>query len=218
MRWPRWVYGAVFLILALALGLSWWAWSRVPARVVVHWDWRGQPDGFMPRAPALLLFPGLMAGLAGLMFGLVPWLEPWRHNLRRFRDAYAGFGVGLLAFLLALHGYVIAWNVGWTVDVRRVVAAGLALGSWGLARVLEVARPNWFFGLRTPWTLSSPLVWRVVHQQAARGLRGLAVALALAVLWPGLLLPLVGLLLLGSGGLVVYSFVLYRRLEAQLPN
>jgi len=217
VRWPRWVYLAVLFTILLAVGLSLWAWSRVPERVAVHWDWRGQADGFIARTPALLIMPILMAGLAGLHFGLIPKIEPWRQNLQRFRRAYAGFGVGLLAFLLILHGYIIAWNLGWIWwDIRRILAATFALGSWGLANTLAAARPNWFFGIRTPWTLSSPMVWRLIHQRAAHALRVLAMAFALAVIWPPLLLPLIGSLLVGSAALVVYSFMLYRKLDAQI--
>ncbi len=33
----------------------------------------------------------------------------------------------------------------------------------GLGYLIEHAEPNWFVGIRTPWTLSSERVWKKTH-------------------------------------------------------
>jgi uncharacterized membrane protein len=67
----------------------------------------------------------------------------------------------------------------------------LLVGNW-LPRV----RPNFFVGIRTPWTISSDVVWRRTHRVAGRLLfaSGLGSALALAVLPAGWSFPVVLLL------------------------
>ena len=51
-----------------------------------------------------------------------------------------------------------------------------------IGNVLGKARPNWFGGIRTPWTLSSDRSWDVTHRWAGRlfMLAGLA---SVPILW-----------------------------------
>jgi uncharacterized membrane protein len=48
--------------------------------------------------------------------------------------------------------------------------------------VLSKARPNWFAGIRTPWTLSSDKSWDITHRWGAR-LFMIAGLISLAALW-----------------------------------
>jgi len=217
MRFPRWAYGISAALVAGVTMATAWFYPRLPARMAIHWGPGGQADGFAPRAQAVWWMPVLMAFLAGLLFGLAPFLEPWRHNLKRFRREYAAFGVGLLAFLAGMQGWVLAWNLGWHGDIRRFLALPLAALNGLLAWVLPRARPNWFFGVRTPWTLSSPRVWQETHHLAGR-LFALAAGVSLvAVMWPALLWVAVAFMILGGLGGSVYSWRLYRRYEATRP-
>lgn len=211
MRFPRWAYWASGGLIAVTAAVTAGVYTRLPAWMAVHWGVGGQADGFMPRAWAAWLVPLLMVALAGLLFGLVPLLEPWRHNLQRFRRAYAFFGVGLLLFLAGLQGWILAWNAGWQGDVRRFLALALAFLNGLMAWALPQARPNWYFGIRTPWTLSSPRVWHEVHRRARLAFALAAGMCGLAVLWPALLLLAAGVMVLVALGLSAYSWWLYRQ-------
>ncbi|MFK7797472.1 MAG: SdpI family protein, partial [Aureispira sp.] len=77
-------------------------------------------------------------------------------------------------------------------------------------------RPNYFIGIRTPWTLQSDEVWRKTHRLAGRLLIGAAlIGLVLLLLLPsswgmlGVVALMVGALLIP----VVYSFLLFRKLD-----
>ncbi len=216
MRFPRWAYAtSAALVLGTALVTA-WVYPRLPAVMATHWGPGGQADDFMARAWGAWLMPVLMGVLAVLFFGLIPLLEPWRHNLARFRREYAVFGVGLLAFLAGMQGWVLAWNLGWQGDIRRFLALFLAALNGLLAWVLPRARPNCFFGVRTPWTLSSPRVWHETHRLAGRVFALAAAASLVAVLWPLFLWVGVALMVLGSLAVSAYSWWLYRRFAAQV--
>jgi uncharacterized membrane protein len=77
-------------------------------------------------------------------------------------------------------------------------------------------RPNYFIGIRTPWTLQSDEVWKKTHRLAGRLLMGSAL-LGMVLL---LLLPaswgMLGVVALLMGALLIpvfYSFFLFRKLE-----
>ncbi len=210
MRFPRWAYGLSVGLWSATVALTAALYDRLPEPLAVHWNWAGEPDGFLPRLWGAWLVPGLMLGLAVLLFGLVPRLEPWPRNLQAFRREYAAFVVGLLALLAGVQIWLLAWGLGWRGDGRRWLAVLFTLLNSGLAWILPRTRPNWFFGIRTPWTLSDPQVWALTHR-LARPVFGLAAVLsALAIAWPSLLpLAIVGLLV-AALGLAVESWRRYR--------
>ena len=74
-------------------------------------------------------------------------------------------------------------------------------------------RPNWFVGVRTPWTLSSKMSWNKTHRLAGwmLMLMGLLLA-ALAVFrttW--MLVVMVAVDVVCLAWMVIYSYLVYRR-------
>ena len=211
MKVSRRIWLAVLGLEVALLALALWAYPRLPEAMVTHWGLQGKPDGWMPRFWGVVWGPALTALLALVYYVAIPWLEPWRENLQRFWDLYQKAGLVMLYLLALPYAATLLWNLGYPVDIRRVVGVTLAPLFWVLASLLAQARPNWFVGIRTPWTLSSPWVWHRTHAAAARWMRVLALGYFLAVLWPPLLMAAVGLTLVWAVGVTVYSFLLYRR-------
>ncbi|HEY6565141.1 MAG TPA: SdpI family protein, partial [Pirellulaceae bacterium] len=87
---------------------------------------------------------------------------------------------------------------------------GLLLMVFG--NVMGKIRPNWFVGVRTPWTLSSKLSWTKTHRLAGWLFIGIGVLIAATGMTRSRWL-LIGTLC-GSGaallGVVVYSYLVYR--------
>jgi uncharacterized membrane protein len=68
-----------------------------------------------------------------------------------------------------INGLTIAWNLGYTFSFNFALSPAFGLLFFGLGHLIEKSEPNWFIGIRTPWTLSNPKVWTVVHQKAGIG-------------------------------------------------
>lgn len=149
-------------LLALAAGLSAWAWDRVPERVAVHWDLYGNVDRYGGRVEGLLAVP--LIGIAiYLVLRLVPLLGM---NHEQFARAYDVLRTSLMAFLVAVHALMIANAVGVHVDVPRWIAALTGLLFVVMGNTMGKLRPNAYAGVRTPWTLTSKLSWTKTHRLA----------------------------------------------------
>lgn len=83
-----------------------------------------------------------------------------------------------------------------------------------IGRLLPRMQPNWFMGIRTPWTLSSERVWQKTHQVGATSfsIAGVAVMLV-GVLAPNAMATkfMVAAILVGAFWPVVYSYLEWRR-------
>ena len=66
--------------------------------------------------------------------------------------------------MAGIYGVVLAWVLKWPVDVSRVVPVGVGALFILFGAVLGKVRPNWFVGIRTPWTISSKTSWVRTHR------------------------------------------------------
>ena len=185
----------------------------LPERVVTHWNGAGTPDGYADRWVALVGLPAVSAGVLA-MLAVVPRIDPLGENIDAFRPTYDWFAVALTAFLTAMHGGVLAYNLGYEFEFLRLVALGVAVLYFFVGRVVKRAERNWFVGVRTPWTLSSDEVWDRTHAHAAKLFVGAAV---LALIGAAMGQAIVYFIAVPAAAIAaittLYSYYAYRQVE-----
>ncbi len=202
---PSWLLMAGMWILA---GLS-WAWA--PDRIPVHWGWNGQPDRFGGKAEGLLLMPAMTLGIYVLML-VLPRIDPGRANYRSFAGAYTVARLVMVTAFALIYGVTQLYIRNQALDTSTAVMSivgGLLLV---LGSLMGKLRPNWFIGVRTPWTLSSKLSWVRTHRLGGWLFTGLGLALILAALihtaWA--LTAVMALFVVAVVWLTVYSYLVWR--------
>lgn len=155
---------APFAVLALF-------WNELPARVPMHWNLRGEIDGWGSKGPGLFLLPLLSVGLTLLLLFL-PRLDPKLRAASRDEGRMPAIlpvirftSIGLLDAIFALQ---IAVSLGWKVDSGRILMSCLLVFLVILGNYPGNLRPNYFAGIRTPWTLENPETWRATHRMGGR--------------------------------------------------
>ena len=200
------------LPIATMFAVAAFCWSRVPDRMAVHWNLQGVPDGFAGRISGLLLLP--MVSLAVYLLTLcLPWLDPGRANYQNFAGAYNAIRISVTLFLALIYMVMVLTALGYQINMTTVVGLGMGALFVVLGNVMGKIRPNWFVGVRTPWTLSSKISWTRTHRLA--GWLFIAMGL-LAAAWGLFQTPwMFGLMLAVDAGcalvIVVYSYVVYRK-------
>lgn len=162
--------------------LSLWLLSALPAdsRVPMHWNASGEIDGWGSRASVWIL-PATVLGLT-LLFFFLPRIEPRREHLERSSGAYQATWISMLVFFTLLHLAIILTALGHAVDMNRWIgtATGILFGVIGgtFGRI----ESNYFFGIRTPWTLASERAWKATHRVGGRLFVVLGLTIALLAL------------------------------------
>ncbi|MGH8932534.1 MAG: SdpI family protein [Egibacteraceae bacterium] len=172
---------ATVVAVAVAAGISIWAAPDLPARVPMHFDLSGRPDRLGSRTEALVGIPLLVFGL-GVLFWVLPLVDPRQGNIARSAKAYRACMLAILAFLVGVHGLIILNGVGRPVPVVRAINGGAGLLFVVIGNYLGKTRSNWFFGVRTPWTLSSERSWGKTNRLAGRGFAMLGILVIVAAL------------------------------------
>jgi len=206
----RW-FGLV--IAAVAVAVSIWAYPRLPPTVATHWDLRGAPDGFSSRLLAVSIVPVVLLVMTGL-YNVLPKLDPRGENYAKFLSTYWLIGNAVIVFVLVAHAMIIASALGYSVRIDRLMPLGFGLLFIFLGNYITRVEPNWFVGIRTPWTLSSDTVWRKTHRTGGwlMVLGGFVLAVGAFILPHGAFLPLlVTTIVIVALIPIVQSYVLWKR-------
>jgi uncharacterized membrane protein len=215
----RWLTVAQWAIVVAMFVAGALAWPFAPDSLPVHWSLGGQANRYGGKVEGLFLLPAItLVVLVGVK--LLPRIDPLKAHYAEFSRAYAVVALLIVAFLAAVYATTLAVAFGVPVNASRVVLPLLGVLLIGIGAVLNQVRPNWFVGIRTPWTLSSERSWTATHRVGRWVLIGMGAAWVLAGLlqtsWAldlALLLCLAGIL-----GLVAYSFVAWRDDPERLPT
>lgn len=211
-EWPHW------LLLAAMFALAATAWGTAPDRIPMHWNLTGHVDRYGGRFEGLLAIPLLALAIYVLMIFL-PRLDPGRANYAAFDSAYSTLRLLLLVVMAALYGLVHLWMRGIHAPIGVWVPLLVGALFVVIGNLLGKVRPNWFVGIRTPWTLSSKLSWTGTHRAGRwvfilMGLMLMGCAIQRTV-WAVFAMAAVGVV--GLLGLTVYSYLLWRKDPEKTP-
>jgi uncharacterized membrane protein len=202
------------LLLALAgVAASLALYPRLPETMAVHWDMDGNPNGWMPRPFGAFFGPVFLLVLWALM-RVLPRIDPREQNYARFGDAYETIVGASLLLVLVTHGIVLAEALGHHTPVARLVTALVGALFVVIGNVMPRMRPNWWFGVRTPWTLSNDRVWARTHRLAGFSMTAAGVAMiATALVLPSQFgIPvLLAATAAATVGPAVYSYLTWKR-------
>ncbi|HEX8469397.1 MAG TPA: SdpI family protein [Allosphingosinicella sp.] len=214
---------AAMLVAATMVGVALLVGSSVPADLAlpIHWGIDGEPDRFSDKWTALLIPPGLAAGIS-LLFYFLPSIEPRQEGLRRSQGLYLWGWAALLLMSAAIELALVALALGWSVHAAHIIAGGFGATLILIGNQLGKSRSMYLIGIRTPWTLASEEVWIRTHRLAGKLMVGggfVTIGAALQPLPSGALATvMLGVIAVAAGVPIVYSFLLWRRERSAQPS
>jgi uncharacterized membrane protein len=165
----NWLEAALLLAPFLLIAAF---WNKIPARLPVHWNLRGEVDRWTSsKSIEIFVLPVIALAVVALL-RIVPRLDPKLRGMLqesgRMQVALQIIRLSLAAFFCALFSIQIA------TALRYPLAGGRAM-IWCTLVLLAIMgnylgnlRPNYFVGIRTPWTLESAETWRATHRLGGR--------------------------------------------------
>lgn len=205
----RIIAGALVLV---ALVLAGWFYNDLPQQVPTHWNAAGEIDGTLVKPWGVLFLPLVMAGTL-LIFEIIIHISPQGFRLDRSRHVVGMLVLAMLAFMLLVFGAQLRVATGHAVAMERIVMCGVGGLLIVLGNFFGKLPKNFFIGIRTPWTLASDEVWGRTHRLAGITfvIAGVLVLLSVPFRVTHWLLP--AAIAIAAVVPVVYSFLLYRRIE-----
>jgi uncharacterized membrane protein len=156
--------GTTYAIGAMIASLMSFMHSKNMAeRVPMHWNASGHVDRYGNRSEALLFIPIFMLVFAAV-FGLIGLISGVRLKV----SATKGINIvsaAMVVFFLVVHNSLLLNSQDAMPHMIPFLFSGLLL-ILGIA--IKGIEPNPFIGIRVPWTMKSPMVWRITHDRASK--------------------------------------------------
>lgn len=188
--------------------------NGVPDQVAIHWNLAGQVDGYSSKLLGLGLFPILMIVFGGL-FLILPKLDPLNKNFVDFQKEYFLLSGAIMLVFYSIFTFVLFWNLGFLFDMTQVFSIIFGVLWFVIAYVLKGIKRNFFVGIRTPWTISSDIVWSKTHILGSKlffisGLLSLIGGFSSLAFW-----FVIGPVLISSLISIIYSYIIFQGVSDQ---
>lgn len=209
--------GAIIIAPVIYL---WWTWDTLPASMPMHYDISGKVDRMGNRNEFLmgiLILCGVNL-ITYLLISNIHKIDPKRVKADQ-SATFQKLAVGVSLFLTALSIIIILSGIskGEGIAQKAILPmVGLLLAFIG--NYMNNIKPNYFAGIRIPWTLNDENNWKETHRVASHVwvAGGLTIFVASLIAKPEvmevLMLVLIAIMVIIPVG---YSYLLFKRTKSQ---
>ena len=142
-------------------------WDKFPDQIAIHFNMSGEPNGYGGKIEGLFLMPVINIGMY-FLFIVLPKIDPRKANYALFADKYRIIRIVLHVFFTFSFFVNSFYALGYHFNMGLIVLYGVLGLFLVLGNYMGNVRPNFFVGVRTPWTLSNEEVWVKTHRLTAK--------------------------------------------------
>ncbi|MGB5627689.1 MAG: SdpI family protein [Woeseiaceae bacterium] len=200
------------IFIAIAIAVAAYLYPSLPEQIPTHWNFEGEVDDYTPKPWGVLVMP-LAAVFVFFIMKLIPIISPRGFRTDQFTGVVNIFTVTMVGFMSAVALLVLLAASGRNIHMNEMIYAGIGVLFIVLGNYLGKVRKNFFIGIRTPWTLASDEVWSRTHRLGGWifVLIGFFMFLNAFLRFPEAWL--IGSIVVVALVPVIYSYVLYRKVE-----
>lgn len=135
-------------------------WNNLPDTVPMHWNGKGEIDGYGSKNE-LWGLTAMLSGLGYFLFLIIPKIDP-KGKLDKMGNKLNNLRLMMALFMSALSMFII-YSVQQVESKPTLIFALIGLLFAGLGNYFKTIKPNYFIGIKTPWTLENEEVWKKTH-------------------------------------------------------
>ncbi len=141
-------------------------WGKLPEKVPLHWNINGEIDRYGSKTE-LLLIPVLLPLLTYVLFLIIPKIDP-KEKIGKMGNKYQNIKILLTTFTSILATFIIYTALHQSLTNPNYIVLLLGILYIILGNYFKTLKPNYFIGIKTPWTLENEIVWKKTHQLAGK--------------------------------------------------
>ena len=155
----------MWILMIISFAYLIFAWNELPQKVATHFDLSGNPNGWTDKNYMPLLIGGMNFGTYILMI-LLPFLDP-KKKIELMAEKYNSLRVLMSLLMTAISIYMLYISTTGIVNLRLMIGI-IAVFFSLMGNYMQTLRPNYFYGIRSPWTLENDETWRKTHRFGGR--------------------------------------------------
>jgi len=135
-------------------------WNELPKEVPMHWNASGEIDRWGDKSELFMMI-FMLTGITYLIFLVIPYIDP-KQKLQNMGNKLNNLRMILGLFMSALAIYIL-FSVQQKTSNPVLIFPLVGLLFAFLGNYFKTIKPNYFIGIKTPWTLENEEVWKKTH-------------------------------------------------------
>ncbi|MGI8950078.1 MAG: SdpI family protein [Chitinophagaceae bacterium] len=161
--------------------------KNLPQTVPTHFDLNGKPNAMSDKSSLwfILSITGVISVLLYLLMRFLPSIDP-KKKAKYSAPVFNKIAVAVVLLLCIINCLIINSAQKGFLNFQNIFPAIIGAFFAFMGNIMHSIKPNYFAGIRTPWTLENEEVWRKTHQLGGKlwFIGGIVIAIT------GLLFPL----------------------------
>jgi uncharacterized membrane protein len=193
-------------------------WNSIPETVAMHFNLKGEPDRYGNKNELITMIL-LLTAVNLAVYLLLPQvyrIDPKKYaaenKSRLHRIAFA-----VSVFIAAVLCLVIYTSIHENVKISgHFITAGVGLLLAVVGNYMYNIKPNYFAGIRLPWTLNNDENWRKTHLLGGKLMFGGGLLIAVISLFTSFLVSMIILFTILFSVIIItsiYSYNMYKKLK-----
>lgn len=141
-------------------------YTDLPETVPTHWNIEGQIDDWGSKS-MLWIIPFVTGFLGYVLMSLASKIDP-KGQIKQMGAKFYQLKFILVLFLTTLGLYILYATKQQSMSSPKMLFILIGVFFTALGNYLPSVKPNYFIGLRTPWTLENATVWKKTHRLAGK--------------------------------------------------
>jgi len=189
-------------------------WNSLPEKVPLHSNLEGEIDNWGSKYTLIgLVF--FMPIFTYIMMLVVPKIDP-KNRIETMGGKYDQFKFILVTFMSVLSMFIIYISKNQKLSSPSMILVLVGILFVFMGNYFKVIKPNYFIGIKTPWTLENEEVWKLTHLLAGK----MWVIGGIAIVIGSLIVPedinfyiFMSITAVISFVPIVYSYFIYKKLK-----
>ncbi|CAM2992355.1 SdpI family protein [Flavobacterium frigoris] len=189
-------------------------WNILPEKVPTHWNYKGEVDKWGDKYSLIVLL-FLLPVLTYVLMVVIPKIDP-KKKIEQMGGKYYQLKFILVLFMSTLAFIILHISVNQSTSSANLIFIPIGVLFIALGNYFKVIQPNYFIGIKTPWTLENKEVWKLTHIMAGKLwiVGGLLIVLGSLTLDKSIFIYiLITIIAIISIVPVVYSYIKFRELK-----
>lgn len=188
-------------------------YNKLPDIIPLQWGINGEVNRTGPKYMSLIL--GLLPFGLYLLRIVLPKIDPKRASYDLHKKSYNIFTIAIIIFLIIIQWISNLKGIGYDINIGLVVKLLVGILFIIIGNYMSQIRHNYFFGIRSPWTLASEKVWKKTHRVGAYGfvIGGILFIISMFVNSTIFFIVPLAYVIVMVIGVYVYSYIEYKKLE-----
>lgn len=163
----RYSFRDAFILLVAIVPIAYLAYNynRLPPFVPTHFGLDGKANGFSNKKDMwfiVILVSAISAGVYFLIKNLSK-IDP-KKTAKLSAQAFNKISIGIVILFAALNIMIVYSSTHGSIVLNKLLFPFLGLFFVYMGNLMHSIKPNYFVGIRVPWTLENEDNWRATHQ------------------------------------------------------